>query len=471
MRFPTDNYRKIGDVSFEYFLSELERVDSPLIPYAREMYDILTGYTALALAQMWQESQYETDRDLLKPLENPFNMKVWPEDPRGLKGIGAIGTKPTGVGGPEYLIFDSPMSAAKEYRRRIADDPSYKNGVYTTKYTLQQFIEDAYVKVDEKHPTTGVDNSKYYPGVVKNLTRYKAEDVLVATNFKKYIFPGLKNPVYLPDWIVVEFKLIPRNVAGWTSGQYINPDNFTSTTYHDTGNPNSNADSDCRWAANGGRASSPGSYNGIFDNKKLIITQRFDELVGHAANHTGNITSYAFEHAFGGAGNSFDASWKVGMWVHAGVLQAMGLTGTGAMYQHNFWSGKDCPGQIRRRNLWGETEQGVDERIAEINAYLKGDGNTGGGTTPDPKPEPKPTTPPVIEFLFGTADGYKFDPNGSISKAWLNNGEETGEYPRLVGAYETKAGDATIRYFQFSSGLVISANLQTGVVTPWKYVA
>lgn len=194
----------------------------------------------------------------------------------------------------------------------------------------------------------------------------------MATNFKKYTFRGLKNPVYLPDWLTVEIKIISSSVAGWTSGQYVNPSNFTSTTFHDTGNPNSNAINDYNWAANGGRRTSPGSYNGIFDANRLIITQWFDELVGHAANHQGNVTSYAFEHAFGGANNSFDASWKVGMWVHAGILQAMGRTADTSMYQHNYWSGKDCPGQIRRRGLWSATEKGVDERIQEINDFLAG---------------------------------------------------------------------------------------------------
>jgi hypothetical protein len=194
------------------------------------------------------------------------------------------------------------------------------------------------------------------------------------TTFKKYIFPGLTNPVYLPDWIPVEIKIIPSSVAGWTSGQKVPVTQFTSTTWHDTGNQSSNANGEYNWANSGGRASinSPGSYNGIFDGTKVIITQRFDELVGHAANHTGNVTSYAFEQAGWGPAYDFDKSLDVGEWLHAGVLHAIGKTAKEAMFQHNYWSGKDCPGEIRRRGLWSKVEDTVDAGIDEIAAFVQG---------------------------------------------------------------------------------------------------
>lgn len=199
------------------------------------------------------------------------------------------------------------------------------------------------------------------------------------TTFKRYALPGLPNPAYFPDWLTVEIKLIPSSTPGWTSGQKIPTSNFVSTTWHDTQNDSSSATGEYNWAATGGRAAinSAGSYNGIFDAKKLIIAQRFDELVGHAANPTGNVTSYAFEEAYGAYGHA--GAREVGMWVHAGILQSMGKTATAAMYQHNFWSGKNCPKQIRDRGEWSATEKTVDARIAEINQFLN-------VTTPAPKP-------------------------------------------------------------------------------------
>lgn len=220
------------------------------------------------------------------------------------------------------------------------------------------------------------------------------------TTFAAHQFPGLPNPVYLPDWIPVEIKIIPSTVAGWTSGQKIPVSSFTSTTWHDTGNKASAANGEWDWAAGGGRAlltpPFPGSYNGIFDGTKIIICQRFDELVGHAANHTGNITSYAFEQAGWGPDFDFDKSWEVGTWLHAGVLHAMGKTAKAAMYQHNHWSGKDCPGEIRRRGIWSKTEDTVDAHIAEIKAFL-----AGGSPAPVPPVQQEYATPVPIREAEG----------------------------------------------------------------------
>lgn len=437
-------YREIGDVPYDVWVKELERVGSPLLPYSQAMYDVLRGHTALALAQMWQEAQYETDRDLLTFTDyNPFNMKEWPEDPRGMWGIGAIGTKPTGVGGPDYLTFESPIRAAQEWRRRVIDDPDYKSGVYKPDMTLEQYIE-TFAPSYEEHPTTGEDNSSYPKNVVTMLKRYGVwkEEKPVATTFKKHQFPGLPNPVYLPSSIPVEIKIIPNGVAGWTSGQKIPASNFTSSTYHDTGNPNTNANAEYAWARGGGREDAPGSYNGIFDGSKIIITQRFDELVGHAANHTGNVTSYAFEEAYGGAGNSHDKALEVGMWLHAGVLQAMGKLADTSMYQHNYWKNtysgthKDCPRQIRSRNQWPYVEKTVDQRIAEIVGFIAGD-------VIDPKPPvtvyPKPSPVPVLDAVSsidGVAPSFVVIPGEGITAFFVGDRYEAiKNTPRNQYAY------------------------------------
>ncbi|MGB3330985.1 MAG: hypothetical protein WBA46_18620, partial [Thermomicrobiales bacterium] len=290
------------------------------------------------------------------------------------------------------------------------------------------------------------------------------------TTFKKHVFPGLANPVYLPDWLPVSIKLIPSSTPGWTSGQKVDVSQFTSTTYHDTQNDLSSAQSEYTWAKNGGRASinSAGSYNGIFDANGLIITQRFDELVGHAANPTGNVTSYAFEEAYGATGHA--ASLDVGLWVHAGVLQAMGKSGgTESMYLHQWWSGKYCSKQILDRGQWSYAEQTVDARVAEINAYLKqgGDG-TGGSTTPPPptttyaKPVPIPelvgfsvnentTVPGVVTrdggdaFIF-TADLYEcVTATPRLQYADIKHSPKVGEDlvvgERFIGAWLVKARD------------------------------
>jgi hypothetical protein len=279
----------------------------------------------------------------------------------------------------------------------------------------------------------------------------------VATTFRKHIFPGLPNPVYLPDWLPLEIKIIPSSVAGWTSGQKLPASNFTSNTFHDTGNMSSTADSEYNWARNGGRASAPGSYNWINDHRKIIVVQAFDELVGHAANHQGNISSHAGEQA--GIGIDFEGSLNVAMWMHAGTLQAKGQNAAEDLFQHNHWSGKDCPGQVRRRGLWSRVETTVDARIAEIKAHIAGGDPV---VDPVPKPDPTPAPTPVVNLpktLFGTVGQYSFDPNGPVSKAWIANGNTTKRWPRLVQVVE-----GTTKYFVFSDGLVIAA--KGGIAAP-----
>lgn len=253
MNLDFTNYRTIGDVPFDVFQSQL--ANSPMGPYAREVYDIVKGHSRLYLAQLWYESKYDNVRSRLKATNrNPTNMKWYPEDPRG-KPQGMTGKKL--VGNDEslgwYLTFDSYTNAAREWRRRVIDDASYKGGVYKPDMTLREYLM-TYADIYEVHPDSGEDTQSILievPSKIASLT--ELEVTPVATKFKKYTFRGLKNPVYLPDWLTVEIKIIPSSVAGWTSGQYINPNRFTSTTWHDTGNDSSSATGDYNWARGGGR--------------------------------------------------------------------------------------------------------------------------------------------------------------------------------------------------------------------------
>lgn len=198
-------------------------------------------------------------------------------------------------------------------------------------------------------------------------------------NFKPYYFPGWSTPVYLPDWLTVEVKVISPKVAGWTGGAIAPASRLIGTTWHDTGNLKSNANGEWTWAANGGRADIPGgagNYTGIFDETRLIICSGINELSQATATPEGNRVTLSFEQAGIGPGYDFDKSWLVGTYVHAGFLHALGTTAKDNMYQHNYWSGKYCPAQIRNRGIWGKTEDKVDANIAEIRAFLSNDGTT-----------------------------------------------------------------------------------------------
>lgn len=194
-------------------------------------------------------------------------------------------------------------------------------------------------------------------------------------NFKPHYFPGWTTPVYLPDWITVETKVISPKVPGWTGGAIAPVSRLIGTTWHDTGNLKSNANGEWSWAANGGRADIPGgagNYTGIFDQTKLIISSGINELSQATATPQGNRVTLSFEQAGIGPSYDFDKSWLVGTYVHAGFLHALGTTAKANMYQHSYWSGKHCPAQIRNRGIWGKTEDKVDANIAEIRAFLAG---------------------------------------------------------------------------------------------------
>jgi hypothetical protein len=86
--------------------------------------------------------------------------------------------------------------------------------------------------------------------------------------------------------------------------------------------------------------------------------------------------------------------------------------------------------------------------------------------TTDPAPPPKPTPPPqIVEIhpgidlemakrLFGIATGeddgrYGFDPNGPVSKLWVEDGKATGEWPALQDVWVYDDGR---RYFRCENG-------------------
>ena len=224
-------------------------------------------------------------------------------------------------------------------------------------------------------------------------------------NFKAHYFPGWDKPVYLPDWLAVETKIISPKVPGWTGGAIASPDRLIGTTWHDTGNLQSNANGEYTWAANGGRADIPGgagNYTGIFDETKLIITSGINELSQATATPEGNRVTLSFEQAGIGPAFDFEKSWLVGTYVHAGFLHAIGTTAKANMYQHNYWSGKHCPAQIRNRGWWGKTEDRVDANIAEIRAFLQG-----GSGKPEPAPQPSKRTATIrFESLLRSSPGF-----------------------------------------------------------------
>ena len=253
----------------------------------------------------------------------------------------------------------------------------------------------------------------------------------IPDGYTEYEWPGLENPVYLPDWIDVELKIIPKK-KGWTSG--IPSNAHVKTSWHDTGNDKTNADDEWAFANNGRPGVAAASYNGIFDDRKVIICQRFDELVGHAGNDEACRTSYAFEQAWGWDRENpvdFEKSLEVGAAVHAAVCVAKGWKVDTALVQHNYWpqgpkgEHKNCPGQIRRKNIWSTVVKETAAAAERVRGFPK-----------DPGPKyPAPSPIPALDAISsseGIAPFRVHDPSTDTTYIWVGDRaratQKTGRY-------------------------------------------
>ncbi|HXG72822.1 MAG TPA: hypothetical protein VNJ04_19680 [Gemmatimonadaceae bacterium] len=392
-------YWGIGPVPVDVWRRELVRVNSPLMTYVEAMHTVAGQHSALCLAMCWAENQYATTGIIIKPTDfNPLSLRPWEEDPRGLP-IGATGII-TGPDGGKFLKFSEPQHCVAEWRRRLFDDPAYKGGVYTKATSLESMLA-IYAPPGDVHPVSGLDNadSGYVTTVVTMLHKYAAIiDGGKPMALKAHTWPGLKNPVYLPDWLKVEVRLIdhPR----FTS--HNKESGHTRTTWHDTGNPNTNAEAEWKWANGGRQGAGAGGYNGIFDDTKLIISQAFDEEVwaaGSTSGNVGNLTAYAFEQAWGGSAN-FAKSLEIGAAVHGGLIAAKGWQVDTALVQHNYWTGKHCPGQIRNKGVWPSVVKMTSDAAALARAAA------GTVVTTYAKPSPLPELASYQEQNFNLVPAF-----------------------------------------------------------------
>lgn len=212
---------------------------------------------------------------------------------------------------------------------------------------------------------------------------------------KPHTWPGLAKPVYLPDTLKATVKLIPAGTPGW----WIGPQTTGHRTYtqHFTGNMNSSAAGEWAWAAGGGRADigSSGSYQLIVDGREVIVALPFNRAAGHAANNTGNMTSYASEMAIAGG---YEAAFQNAAHVAAGVIVSKGWEVDTALLQHWNWlrsdgTQKNCPSIIRDRGDWSRFVATVSRNAAAIRDYLRGE------MPSVPPPGPTYAAPAIIPEL------------------------------------------------------------------------
>lgn len=176
---------------------------------------------------------------------------------------------------------------------------------------------------------------------------------------KAYKFVGLSKEVLIPDDILVEISIIDNSHTRSYqvfSGQ-------TKSTWHDTGTYGSNADSQRNWLRTKPSSNVSGfnfaadgqvrTVNGKTYRGKIIQLTPLNEITWAAGTAVGNKTSFHVEQCFGGNIN-WSNSLYVNASLHGALIYAKGLTVSGALVQHNYWYGKNCPGQIRAKGIWSQ---------------------------------------------------------------------------------------------------------------------
>lgn len=242
---------------------------------------------------------------------------------------------------------------------------------------------------------------QYGSKIADRLNQMDAAGLLERTEpvaLKPYTVPGLKNPLYLPDDIRVEIKLIthPRFRSFQKSTAQ------TTTTWHDTGETGGNADGEWSWANGGRQGGVVGGYNAIIDDDQIIICQPFDEVVWHAGVDLGNRTSYGAEQCREGVNRA--KAIRNAAAFHGAICAARGWQVDTALIQHHAWYGKECPSYIRENGLWSSAVKQASEFAALSRAAM------GGSPGPTPVPAPTYVKPAIIPELDAISSGAGFAP-------------------------------------------------------------
>lgn len=213
---------------------------------------------------------------------------------------------------------------------------------------------------------------------------------------KAYNLAGAPRLLYLPDNIELIVDLVRHpNV---NNGVVRLPK--TSDTWHDTGNPRTNAAGEMQWLRNGRPGGEAGGYNFIVGTRKVYHCGRLDWETWHAGVQRGNWYSLGTEHAYG-ADEDWNGSLETACWLHAAILECYDF-GMDVFFWHRAWYGKYCPAQIFNRGL----ENWVIAEIAEKRAFIRGYRNQIHTGTIDETTKPTVYATPSLPVVNGkTWDG------------------------------------------------------------------
>ncbi|MGI8406229.1 MAG: hypothetical protein ACR2OE_15970 [Thermomicrobiales bacterium] len=452
------SYKAFGDVPLAIITPMLTGYISPMAATAQQTTAAASPHSALFWAQAYLENLWETTGHIIHAdNHNPVSLRPWNEDPRGMPK-GATGVITASDGG-QFLKFATDADCAREWKRRLFDDPNYKGGVYRNAVTLDQML-NAYAPPGDVHPVTGVDNADigYADTVRTMLAKFAAleaqGDTTVSTQlvFGKVPFPG-----YLDHQAATANK--PEGI-GWDNlgrrtpmfivlhrmcGTLNSTDSFfpqaSTQALTDFGIGTANVDGASgdgviiKWndprGYRAGWSSGPVSapYGDALrwiqwsGNKwGVSICNVCGVSIEHSGQYGDSMTDFAFSEDA-----KLVAYWLDQIGVHWDKAPLHPVTGISAITWHQEWcigSGKTCPGPW----LMNKTDALIAAAAAIMKPYQTG--SAGGPVSPAPAPAPVPaptyaSPQPLKELATYTAKDADSAPTGlptSIGTAiWVND--------------------------------------------------
>ena len=143
---------------------------------------------------------------------------------------------------------------------------------------------------------------------------------------------------------------------------------FAGVTIHNTGNHDAGADADAnaRYLYNNASSNIAG-FHYVVDKDEIICTIPENEIVEHSGTRAGNDTTVSIEICDNRDGNILAATENAAQ-LAADILKRHGKNQSvwkTNLFQHNDWSGKNCPEDIRAGNPYG-----WDTFVSKVNAWM-----------------------------------------------------------------------------------------------------
>lgn len=177
-------------------------------------------------------------------------------------------------------------------------------------------------------------------------------------------------------------------------------------TIHNTGNNSkgANANANARYQKNSCNDAGTG-WHWTVDETEAILSIPENEIAEHTGKRTGNDTTVGIEICDNIDGDALQATDN-GAWLAAQVLKRQGFTEAvwkKNIFQHNDWSGKNCPEQIRKGKPY--TWQ---KFVEKVNTFMKGQ-EIASKPVEQPTQSSVPTeTPKPVQSVIELPDGLLY---------------------------------------------------------------